>query len=30
MEKWLPFALIAAVFIAVRDFISQDIVNKYN
>ena len=30
MEKWLPFALIAAVFIAIRDFISRDIVNKYN
>ena len=30
MEKWLPFALIAAVFIAVRDFISKDIVTKYN
>ena len=30
MEKWLPFAVLAAIFIAVRDFISRDIVNKYN
>lgn len=30
MEKWLPFAVLAAIFIAIRDFISKDIVNKYN
>lgn len=30
MEKWIPFAILAAIFIAVRDFISTDIVNKYN
>ena len=30
MEKWLPFAILAAIFIAVRDFISKDIINKYN
>ena len=30
MEKWLPFAVLAAIFIAVRDFISKDIITKYN
>ena len=30
MEKWIPFAVLAAIFIAVRDFISKDIINKYN
>ena len=30
MQKWLPYAFIAAVFIAVRDFISKDIILKYD
>ena len=30
MEKWIPYAIMAAVFIAVRDFISLDIIKKYN
>ena len=30
MEKWIPYAVLAAIFIAVRDFISKDIINKYN
>ena len=31
MEKWLPFAVLAAIFIAVRDFISKDIkINNHN
>ena len=29
MQKWLPYAFMAAVFIAVRDFISKDIIYKY-
>ena len=30
MEKWVPYALMAAVFIAVRDLVSKKIFNKYN
>jgi len=30
MEKWVPYALMAAVFIAVRDLLSKKIFNKYN
>ena len=30
MEKWIPYAVMAAIFIAVRDFISRDIIKKYN
>ena len=30
MEKWIPFAVLAAIFIAIKDFISKDIINKYN
>lgn len=30
MEKWIPYALIAAIFIAIRDFISKDIFQRYN
>ena len=30
MEKWLPYAVMAAIFIAVRDFISKDIIYKYS
>lgn len=29
MEKWIPYAIVAAIFIAVRDFISKDILNMY-
>lgn len=29
MQKWLPYAVMAAIFIAVRDFISKDIIYKY-
>ena len=29
MQKWLPYAFMASVFIAVRDFISKDIIYKY-
>ena len=30
MEKWLPYAFVAAIFIAIRDFISKDIITRYN
>ena len=30
MEKWIPYALIAAIFIAIRDFISKDIFQRYD
>ena len=30
MEKWIPYAFIAAIFIAIRDFISKDIMLKYD
>ena len=29
MEKWIPYAFVAAIFIAVRDFVSMDIIQKY-
>lgn len=29
MEAWIPYAFAAAIFIAVRDFISKDIIKKY-
>ncbi len=29
MEKWIPYAIVAAIFIAVRDLISKDILNMY-
>ena len=30
MESWIPYAFAAAIFIAIRDFISRDIIKKYN
>ena len=30
MEKWIYFAVIASVFITVRDYLTQDIMKKYN
>jgi len=30
MKKWLPYAIMAAIFIAVRDLISRDIIYKYD
>lgn len=30
MEQWIPYALIAAIFIAIRDFISKDIFQRYD
>ena len=30
MESWIPYAFAAAIFIAIRDFISKDIIKKYN
>ena len=29
MEEWIPYAFAAAIFIAIRDFISKDIVDSY-
>ena len=29
MEKWIPYAFVAAIFIAIRDFISKDIFTRY-
>ena len=30
MQKWLPYAIMAAIFIAVRDLISRDIIYRYD
>ena len=30
MQSWIPYAFAAAIFIAIRDFISKDIVKKYS
>lgn len=29
MQSWIPYAFAAAIFIAVRDFISKDIIKNY-
>ncbi len=29
MQSWIPYAFAAAIFIAIRDFISKDIIKKY-
>lgn len=29
MEAWIPYAFAAAIFIAIRDFISKDIIKNY-
>ena len=29
MEPWIPYAFMAAIFIAIRDFISSDIIKRY-
>ena len=30
MEQWISYALIAAIFIAIRDFISKDIFQRHD
>ena len=30
MEQWIYFAVIASVFITVRDYLTQDIMKKYS
>ena len=29
MEKWMIYALIAAIFISIRDIFSKDLINRY-